>query len=133
VLRPISQARSRTGGRSCAQLLTTRERLGADPFLPDLRVGARAACAATWDAETGRLNGTSPVEPWVRASNEWEQIERPIDASYCRWRVAQVALSAGEGLLAARLLRTAVRDARHHVPLSEAIQVTAQRSAPHPK
>ncbi len=40
----------------------------------------------SWDAELARLRSTAVVEDWVRAAAEWDQLTRPHDAAYCRWR-----------------------------------------------
>ena len=71
--------------------------------------------------ELARLHGTDTVDSWLMAARDWDQLDRPHDSAYCRWRAAQVALREGRGTLAVRLLRKAAVDAREHVPLSEAI------------
>ena len=101
--------------------LYRRARLG-----PSTQPHNRAARAqtATWTAEMARLDGTQTTGHWLAAVSEWDQIGRPHDAAYCRWRAAQVALREGQGTVAARLLKRAAVDAREHVPLSEAIART---------
>ena len=56
--------------------------------------------APQWNAELARLTGTESIEHWHRAADSWDQLARPHDAAYCRWRCAQVALRAGQGTLA---------------------------------
>jgi len=68
------------------------------------------------------------TELWAEAARRWDGLHRPHDAAYCRWRGAQSALGIGHGTIALRLLRRAARDAREHVPLSEAIARTAART-----
>lgn len=95
-----------------------------DPFGPSAVGRAAAAHAATWRAEVARVTGTASVPDWVAAASLWDDLPRPHDAAYCRWRAAQVALSKGQGTVAARLLVRAAKDAREHVPLAEAIATT---------
>ena len=77
-----------------------------------------------WEAELARLRGTATMEDWASAAAEWDRLNRPHDAAYCRWRAAQVAVREGQGTIAARLLKKAALDAREHVPLSQAIAAT---------
>ena len=116
------------------QLRRLRSRAHRDPFADRPGNAAGAAEAAGWAAELGRLTRTATVEHWTGAARSWDDIGRPHDAAYCRWRGAQVALASGQGTLAARLLRRAATDARENVPLTAAIAETAglTRSAPHP-
>jgi len=65
------------------------------------------------------------LELWAETARRWDRLGRLPDAAYCRWRGAQVALTAGQGTIALRLLRRAAREAREHVPLSLAIAETA--------
>jgi tetratricopeptide (TPR) repeat protein len=82
------------------------------------------ASATTGHAELSRLGGNQSVEIWTRAATLWDKLARPFDASYCRWRAAQVALGAGQATLAQRLLKRATIDARAHAPLRDAIRHT---------
>jgi hypothetical protein len=84
----------------------------------------RPACTAQWEGEVARAVGRDTVEHWTRAAMEWDRLERPHDAAYCRWRGAQVALRDGRAALATRLLRHAATDATEHVPLLRAISAT---------
>jgi hypothetical protein len=81
----------------------------------------------TGAAELARGAGTETVDQWVEAAAAWARLARPHDAAYGRWRAAQVALRAGRGTLAARLLTRAASEAREHVPLSAAVATTAAR------
>ena len=95
-----------------------------DPFTEGAFDTSVPALAASWQAEMARVEDTATVEAWVRAAKTWDDIARPHDAAYYRWRGAQVALHEGRGTVAARLLRRASADAHQHVPLSEAIAAT---------
>jgi hypothetical protein len=69
------------------------------------------------------------LELWAETARRWDRLGRMHDAAYCRWRGAQVALTAGQGTIALRLLRRAAREAGEHVPLSTAIAETAQQAS----
>jgi len=97
-----------------------------DPFGPGAPSGDRTASGYTWKAELARLDGTQTVEDWVAAAAEYDKLERPHDAAYCRWRAAEVAVANGQAAAATKLLRRAAREARAYVPLSSAIQQTAE-------
>jgi len=81
--------------------------------------------ALVWRAEVARLLGKDRIGDWAQAATEWDRLNRPHDAAYCRWRAMQVASPDGQGTLAARLRRQAAKDARGHEPLSRAIVRTA--------
>jgi transcriptional regulator with XRE-family HTH domain len=104
-----------------------RERTEAavDPFGPHAIGVAVPAMATTWRAELGRIGSGASVRNWVDAATAWDELRRPHDAAYCRWRAAQCALRDGRGTAAARLLRRAAVDAREHVPLGKAVAATA--------
>jgi hypothetical protein len=113
-------------------LLTLQElhgRAAQDAFEPSQVFAARPAHAAVWAAESARLAGRPSLELWADAARQWDRLSRPHDAAYCRWRAAQVALRAGQGTIALRLLRRAAREAREHIPLSTAIAETAQQAS----
>jgi len=107
------------------RLLALRARMKVDPFSDATPSAERSACGASWRAELSRLSGGQSVERWAAAATEWDKLNRPHDAAYCRWRGAQVALGTGQATVAGKLLRRAARDAREHVPLSTAITETA--------
>jgi hypothetical protein len=96
-----------------------------DPFAPHPVYAARPAERASWHAECARLAGGATVEDWARAAHQWDRLQRPHDAAYCRWRGAQVALAAGQATVARRLLRRAATGAREHVPLTRVIAAAA--------
>lgn len=113
--------------RSAARKLRDLASEGAvDPFASDRFHIAVPALKATWEAELARVEATGSVQTWVRAAAAWDDVARPHDAAYCRWRAAQCALVQGQGSIAARLLKRASTDAHQHVPLREAIAATAR-------
>lgn len=87
----------------------------------DVHIRVHLAAA---EAEILRAEDRCPVDRWARAASGWDQLGRPHDAAYCRWRAAQAALRRGQGSAARRLLDRAATDARDHVPLSGAIAAT---------
>ncbi|MFC7725440.1 ATP-binding protein [Nocardioides sp. GCM10028917] len=115
--RPHSEARRR--------LAVLREQAHSDPFDSTRWLHARAQ-EATWHAEMSRLTTHPAIEPWTAAANEWDALQRPFDAAYCRWRAGQAALTSSQGSIAHRLLTRAARDAREHVPLSARIARTSR-------
>ena len=94
---------------------------GGEPFAPRPTDALRRALAASWAAERARLAGTSTIGVWDAAAGAWDRLGWPHEAAYCRWRAAEVALAAGQGTVAARLLRRATQQARGHTPLLAAI------------
>jgi hypothetical protein len=85
--------------------------------------GDRAA-HGQFEAEQARLHKKATVDLWTRAARDWDRVQRPHDAAYCRWRAAQLALKSGHGTVATKLLRRAAHDAKEHVPLAAAIAAT---------
>ena len=84
-----------------------------------------AAVAATYDAEMARGAGHQTTTMWVDAAALFDRVRRPHPAAYCRWRGAQVALASGRGRVASGLIDAALRDARQHQPLTDAIRSTS--------
>jgi len=82
------------------------------------------AAHGQFEAERARLHKKETVDLWVQAARDWDRIQRPHDAAYCRWRAAQLASKDGHGTVAGNLLRRAAHDARAHVPLAAAIAAT---------
>ena len=103
--------------------------LGRADFVTDNPSQAQHAYRRTRAAELSRLNDQPQPQQWATAATEWDRINRPFDAAYCRWRGAQLAASTGNEALAHRLLRGAAQQAREHVPLSAAIQRTMSHAA----
>ncbi len=123
----IAEAEPRTRTDLLRRLHDLGARMGADAFGPATMPAERGACAATWAAEMGRLAGDQRVRAWVAAAAGWDQVTRPHDAAYCRWRGAAAALTAGQARVATKLQRRAERDSREHLPLLEAIRTTGAR------
>lgn len=118
----------RSGGRSqrrhelVHRVDTLVEGLGTLPACLEAAMDvATPAHDATYAAERARLADRETIDAWVAAAGEWDRVERPHEAAYCRWRAAQVAVASGQAAVADRLLRRAAQQAREHVPLQEAI------------
>ena len=144
--RAIAYVKTNALGRESADLLATRARAEADlalqsghpsrgintlpaelpvnPFGPAGITADRAAHALVWEAELARTAGADDSRQWIRAAASFDDLQRPHDAAYCRWRAAQAAISAGLGTAAQRLLTRSAADARGHVPLAHAIAHT---------
>jgi hypothetical protein len=90
----------------------------------DIASHAQHAYRRARAAELSRLANQPRSQLWAAAATEWDRINRPFDAAYCRWRGAQAALSTGQKALAQRTLLKAAQQAREHVPLTEAIHRT---------
>lgn len=101
--------------------LYARAGLDAKSVRADAHLRAHALAGA---AELARCDGSEAVDHWIRTAAAWDQLTRPHDAAYCRWRAAQVARRKGHGTLASRLAKRAATEARGHVPLSAAIAGT---------
>ena len=115
-------------------LMELHARALVDPFTTTSRADGPAH-RASWQAETARLAGQPSLQSWATAAGEWDKLNRPHDAAYCRWRAAQVALASGQGTIALRLLRRAARETSEHVPLSSLIAETTDKARlnPHPR
>jgi hypothetical protein len=114
--------------RSAAQeLRRLRRSASADPFGETVHDAAVEAWSRLWEAELARVEDHATVEVWVGAAAAWDDLKRPHDAAYCRWRAAQVAVRDGRATAATRLAHRAAADARQHVPLAEAVAATLGR------
>jgi DNA-binding CsgD family transcriptional regulator len=101
--------------------------------------GAEAAAvtpnAGGWlavaEAEYERARGPARPESWSRAAANWDQLERPPLAAYCRWREAEALVAAGASRAEASVpLRTA-RDVAARIgakPLLRELELLAQRA-----
>jgi tetratricopeptide (TPR) repeat protein len=120
------------GGRGSSDVaesvVRARLSLFSDPLAADAVMGDHAAQASRWDAELSRLRGNPDPALWAAAALEWDRLDRPHDAAYCRG--AQAALDMGQGTVARRLLKRAATDAREHVPLTRAIAETGAYAEP---
>ena len=112
-------------GRLIETLRDMHRAVVPDPFAAAAPVRVAAATGATWQAELARVVHQDTSDVWARAAVLWDEVRRPHDSAYCRWRAAQCALREAQGAVASRLLRRAATDAREHVPLSRAIAETS--------
>jgi hypothetical protein len=85
---------------------------------------AAGTAQGQFEAEQARLDKKATLDLWIRAAGDWDRVQRPDDAAYCRWRAAHLAQKSGHGTVAAKLLRRAAHDAKEHVPLAAAIAGT---------
>lgn len=100
-----AQAELAALARARRDVEAARTWLGAADDLVD--VARRAAADASlvtptgagWlalaEAEHQRAHGAARPESWSAAAEEWERLERPPLAAYCRWREAEALVSAG--------------------------------------
>ena len=109
------------------KLQTMRKAVTPDPFSSTGPVRVAGATGAAWRAEIARAAARDSTDGWARVAALWDEVRRPHDAAYCRWRAAQCALREGQATIASRLLKRAASYAREHVPLSEAIDETAAK------
>jgi tetratricopeptide (TPR) repeat protein len=98
-----------------------------NPFDTPPHPARGAASAAAWAAELARLHGVATVAHWSAAARRWHGLGRPHDAAYACWQGARLALRAGQGTGAARLLARAAAEAGEHVPLVQAVAATRAR------
>jgi DNA-binding CsgD family transcriptional regulator len=63
-------------------------------------------------AELTRARGRPDPRRWLAAASAWEEIERPYQAAYARWRAAEAHVERGERSEAAPLALSATRAAR---------------------
>ncbi len=104
-----------------------RERAPDDLFTTSHRAD-ETATQDSWRAETARLSGSASIPLWTRAARSWDELDRPHDAAYCRWRGAQDSLTMGDRGTALRMLRRAASQARENAPLGAAISETLARA-----
>lgn len=125
--RAAADAAEAAPGRRVELQETTRDAAKHHPgtFDADGFPGDRAA-HGQFEAEQARLHKKATVDLWTRAARDWDRVQRPHDAAYCRWRAAQLALKCGHGTVATKLLRRAAHDAREHVPLAAASAATPE-------
>ena len=68
---------------------------------------------ATGEAEYARATGGDSAALWAAAAERWEQLRRPYQSSYIRWREAEALMAAGDRESAARAATTALESARN--------------------
>jgi DNA-binding CsgD family transcriptional regulator/tetratricopeptide (TPR) repeat protein len=114
--------------RRAAAVVAELDRLAREPDATYPNSTGRLLLA---QAELSRLEGNSNPERWQAATTAWNQLERPFDAAYARYRQAE-ALLAGGG---SRTQAEAALRAAHQTtvtlgagPLRREIELLAQRS-----
>ena len=91
----------------------------ADALLDRARLAAECGWAveapqlATGEAEYARATGGDSAALWAAAAERWEQLRRPYQSSYTRWREAEALMAAGDRESAARAATTALESARN--------------------
>jgi DNA-binding CsgD family transcriptional regulator len=82
------------------------------------------------EAERSRAAGASDPARWEAAVELWEARERPYDAAYARWRLAEAYLGRGERTAARDALAAAAAWARDHGagPLLSEIESLGRRA-----
>jgi DNA-binding CsgD family transcriptional regulator/tetratricopeptide (TPR) repeat protein len=119
-------------GQVAADASSTLLRLHAsaelDPFAHSPAPVYCDAEAAQWTAELGRLHAArDTATSWRAAAESWEALNRPHRTAYCRWRLAEALLQSRSGRgEAADALRSAIQQARGHVPLTDAVRALAR-------
>ena len=128
----------RMGGRSghgdarrvAASLLTRLSDLAATTALRNAPPATElSATLHTGEAELSRMGGAPDRALWRRAVEGWEAIGFEYQVAYCRFRLAEAALTAGEDDAAARELDAARATAQglRAGPLLQAIDRLARR------
>ena len=93
--------------RSRADALLERARLAAEAEMV-----VEAAQLATGEAEHARATGTDSAPLWAAATERWEELKRPYNSSYTRWREAEALMAAGDREGATRAATAALESAR---------------------
>ena len=93
--------------RSRADALLERARLAAEAEMV-----VEAAQLATGEAEHARATGTDSAPLWAAATERWEELKRPYNSSYTRWREAEALMAAGDREGATRAATSALESAR---------------------
>jgi DNA-binding CsgD family transcriptional regulator/tetratricopeptide (TPR) repeat protein len=112
-----------------ARELVTVARRAADeasPVTPNA-----AGWLALAEAEYGRARGESSANAWSETAGNWDALERPPLAAYCRWRQAEALVAVGASRAeAAPPLREAhaVAAGMGARPLLEEVRLLAQRA-----
>jgi DNA-binding CsgD family transcriptional regulator len=92
---------------SRADLLLERARLAAESGW-----AAEAPQLATAEAEYARATGGDSGSLWAAAAERWEELGRPYQSSYTRWREAEALMAAGDREGATRAATAALESAR---------------------
>ena len=113
--------------RRAAAVVAELDRLAREPNATYPNSTGRLLLA---QAELSRLEGNSNPERWQAATAAWNQLERPFDAAYARYRQAEALLAAGGSRQQAE---TALRAAHQTTvalgaaPLRREVELLAQR------
>jgi ATP/maltotriose-dependent transcriptional regulator MalT len=89
----------------------------ADSLLERARLAAESGWAAeapqlaTAEAEYARATGGDSSSLWAAAAERWEELGRPYQASYTRWREAEALMAAGDREGATRAATAALESA----------------------
>jgi len=112
-----------------AAIATFADRVGVETGARlDVLASLRAA-----EAERSRATGAPDPARWETAIELWEARERPYDAAYARWRLAEAHLGRGERAAARDALAAAAAWARDHgaEPLLSEIESLSRRARLH--
>jgi DNA-binding CsgD family transcriptional regulator/tetratricopeptide (TPR) repeat protein len=119
----------RNVGVDGADLNALRAAMVEDPLAPRRVPPNAAAHHAAWEAERTRLRGESSAASWDQAASEWDRLDRPHRAAYCRWRQADALLTRRETRAqATTALQRGAEQARRHIPLTTVIADLARRA-----
>ena len=92
---------------SRAEALLQRVRLAAAS-----RWAVEAPQLATAEAEYARATGGNSASLWAEAAGRWEELQRPFQTSYARWREAEALMAGGDRDSATRAGNEALESAR---------------------
>jgi len=112
-------------GERLAHYATLREQA------PETLTRGLTVTLAWAEAERARASRRSDASTWRRVATDWEDLGRPLDAAYARWRAAEAALTdRPDPPGAAADLRAALGwvGPNGHVPLLVAIRELAARA-----
>ena len=84
-----SGAPRRQRAETVRRLRAQRAAARADPFGPQAAGTSARGWGLVWEAEVAGLEGTETAAGWVAVAAEWDRLDRPHDAAYCRWRAAR--------------------------------------------
>jgi ATP/maltotriose-dependent transcriptional regulator MalT len=111
--------------RARAEALLERARLAAEAGWP-----VEAAQLATAEAEYARATGGEAAGLWRAAAERWEEVPRPYQAAYSRWREADALMAARDREAATRAASAALAAARRlgSAWLAEEVESLAARA-----
>ncbi|MFI6679658.1 AAA family ATPase [Kribbella sp. NPDC050470] len=138
-LRALVERARQAAIRRDAATVTDAQRRGRLLLERARRSAARSAAVspeahgwtAVAESEHTRLASSPSPERWQHAAAIWEQLQRPYQAAYCRWRLAEALVAAGAPRTdAAAPAREAHRTARRlaATPLLHEVEKLARRA-----